>query len=140
MPELWDFSYVPQSNMTWVPNIEIWICPMKIQLDVDYILRVVGMLLNSASKYQSGASSNPTTTTHANNELKYVTYGQLDSRLTYIENLFISPVLFEMEINLKPDEDYSGNEAGESDLTLNSIARSTNSAAVAGILSWVINV
>jgi hypothetical protein len=135
-----DFSYVPQSNMTWVPNIEIWICPMKIQLDVDYILRVVGMLLNSASKYQSETSSNPTTTTHANNELKYVTYGQLDSRLTYIENLFISPVLFEMEINLKPDEDYSGNEAGESDLTLNSIARSTNSAAVAGILSWVINV
>ena len=113
---------------------------MKIQLDVDYILRVVGMLLNSASKYQAGASSNPTTTTHANNALKYVTFGQLDSRLTYIENLYISPVLFEMEVNLKPDEDYSGNEAGESDLTLDSIARSTNSAAVAGILSWVINV
>jgi hypothetical protein len=134
------FSYVPQSNMTWVPNIEVFICPMKIQLDVDYILRVVGMLLNSASKYQAGASASPTTTTHANNELKYITFGQQESRLTYIEKLYIAPVLFEMEINLKPDEDHSGNEAGESALTLNSIARSTSSAAVAGILSWVISV
>lgn len=134
------FSYVPQSNMTWVPNIELYVCPMKVQLDIDYILRVVGMLLNSASEYKAGTSSNSTTTTHANKELRYVTSGQLDSRLTYIENLYIAEVLFEVEINLKPDEDHSGCEAGESDLTLNSIARSTNSAAVAGILSWVINV
>lgn len=121
------FSYVPQSNMTWVPNIEIYICPMKLQFDVDYILRAAGMILNSLSKYQAGASSNFTTTTHANNDLKYITHGQMESRLTYIEKLYIAPVLFEMEINLKADEDYSGSDAGESDLTLNSIARSTNS-------------
>jgi len=126
----------------WIPSIEVFVCPMKIQLDVDYILRVVGIVLGSINTYQEGANTNITTTTHANDKLQYITYGQLKSRLTYIENLYIAPLWFEVEINIKPDElDYSESEAaGEASLTLNSIARSTNSAAVAGVLGWVINV
>lgn len=157
-------SYVPQSNMsckldlslfflfaviakltsvalTGLPNVDCFICPMKLQLDVDYILRVFSMIVDSISKY---STTTPTaTTTRANDTLKYITYGQSHSRLTYIEKLHIAPVWFEIEINIKPDIEigFSESEAvGEAALTLNSIARSSNSAAVSGILAWVINV
>ena len=74
---------------------------MKLQLDVDYILRVVGIIFDSISKY---STTTPTaTTTRANDKLKYNTYGQSHSRLTYIEKLHIAPVWFEIEINIKPD-------------------------------------
>lgn len=126
-----NFSYVPQTNMTWVPHIEVIICPMKVQLDVDYIIRVVGTIMNSISKYQEGTSTNSTVATHANDELQYITHGHLEYQ-TYIERLYIAPVWFEVEINLKPDRDFSENEiAGETDLTLNSIARSSNSGMYA---------
>ena len=120
-----NFSYVPQTNMTWIPNIDVIVCPMKVQLDVDYIVRVVGTIMNSISKYEEGVFSNSSVTTHANDKLQYITHGHLEFRQTYIERLYIAPVWFELEINLKPDEE---NEAArETDLTLNSIARSSNS-------------
>jgi hypothetical protein len=128
-----NFSYVPQTNMTWIPHIEVIICPMKVQLDVDYLVRVAGTIMSSISKHQGVASTNSTATTHSNDELQYITHGHLEARQTYIERLYIAPVWFELEINLKPDDrDYSENEAaGETDLTLNSIARSSNSGMFA---------
>lgn len=128
-----NFSYVPQTNMTWIPHIEVIICPMKVQLDVDYLVRVAGTIMSSISKHQGVASTNSTATTHSNDELQYITHGHLEARQTYIERLYIAPVWFELEINLKRDDrDYSENEAaGETDLTLNSIARSSNSGMFA---------
>lgn len=129
--------------MTWIPHIEVFMCPLKLQLDVDYILRIVGIVINSISKYQEDGDTNRATTTHANSELKYITYHQSGSRQTYIEKLYIAPVWFEIEINIKPDGELEGSEAeaaGEAALTLNTIGRSTNSAAAAGVLGWVINV
>jgi hypothetical protein len=160
-----NFSYVPQTNMTWIPHIDVIVCPMKVQLDVDYIVRIVGTIMNSIGKYEEGASSNCSVTTHANDKLHFITHGHHEYSQTYIERLFIAPVYFEMEINLKPDEE--NETAQETDLTLSSIARSSNSgmsllcllfmfvddssllilsisphtaANVAAILSWVINV
>lgn len=129
--------------MTYVPSIEIYVCPMKIQLDVPYILRVVGMIINAVSKHQDrSTNTNHITTTHANAQLKYITYGQMKARQTYLESLYIAPVYFEMEINIKPDEELDGSSeaAGEAALSLNVIARSTNSAAVSGILQWIVGV
>lgn len=124
--------------MTWVPNVNVFIAPMKIQLDVDYLLRVVEVIMK-ASKPQDGTDSNRTTTTRANDQLQYVTYhGSGTSRLTYIEKLFIAPLWFEVEINIKPDDSSESEAAGEAALTLSTIARSTNSATAAGILGWVV--
>ena len=116
--------------MTWVPSVDVFISPMKLHLDVDYILRIVGVVINSISKYQDDVAKNQSATTNANNQLKYITRGQANASLTYIEKLYIAPVYFELEINIKPDEvDQSAESdiAGESALTLNSIARATNS-------------
>lgn len=88
------------------------------------------MIISSISKCQEVAAAVPTRTTHANDELRYITYGQTKSRLTYIEKLRIAPLYFEVEINIKADEESNhadGEGAGEANLTLNSIARSTNS-------------
>ncbi len=110
--------------MVWVPRVDVNISPMKLQLDVDYILRVVGMIIHSVSKY-IGTSN--TATSHAYNKLKYTTRNQMSALLTYIEKLNISPVWFEIEMNIKSDDRNREEEVEESDLTLNAIARSTTS-------------
>eukprot|EP01082_Thalassiosira_pseudonana_P015658 g14534.t1 g14534 contig9:2076053-2079490(+) len=134
-------SYVPQTNMTWVPSLDLFISPMKLQIDLDYILRVIGVVLNSVSKYQDNLAKPSVATSNANDKLAYATRGQMNFCLTYIEELFIAPVYFELELDIKPeDAEYDGAESDEAALTLNAIARSTNSAVAAGILGWIINV
>ncbi|KAL7543622.1 LOW QUALITY PROTEIN: hypothetical protein ACHAXR_013206 [Thalassiosira sp. AJA248-18] len=163
-------SYVPQLNMTWVPSLSIFLCPLKCHIDVDYILRILGMVINSIYKYQDDTARNLTATSHANDRLKYITRGQLNICTTYIEKLYIAPVYFDVELNIKSD-DPDGDKEGDSSLTLHSIAQTTSSglvkmvfsfqpqgcrlnhfgfstcdnwfktaAAVAGVLSWLINV
>lgn len=43
-------SYIPHSDMIWLPTVDIVISPIKMQIDVDYILRVLSMIINSAYK------------------------------------------------------------------------------------------
>ena len=43
-------SYVPHENMIWLPTLDIVISPLKLQIDVDYILRVSSMIINSVNK------------------------------------------------------------------------------------------
>lgn len=116
--------------MIWVPSVDVCISPMKLQLDTDYLLRIVGMVINSVSKYYGYIAEDHVATSHANNKLQYITRSQMNACLTYIEKLNIAPVWFEIEMNIKADDrdQTSGDSvAEESDLTLNTIARSTNS-------------
>eukprot|EP00804_Cyclotella_cryptica_P012787 CCRYP_010547-RA/>CCRYP_010547-RA protein AED:0.05 eAED:0.05 QI:183/0.85/0.81/1/0.76/0.63/22/985/2990 len=130
-------SYVPQTNMTWIPSLDVMICPCKVEIDVDYILRVVGVIMNSISKFKD-VSKNIVATSSASERLQYISRGQQNTYLTYIENFYISPVYVEIELDIKPDDSDDNNDYES--LTLNNIAQSTNSALVAGILSWIINV
>jgi len=136
-----EVEYVPQRNMTWVPSINVFICPLKLWVDVDYILRIMGMIVDSVNKYQDqdDVARNLHATSSANDKLKYVTRGQAHKFMTYIENLYISPVTLDIELNIKSD-DADHVDEGDSNLTLHSIAQATNSVAVAAIMSWVINV
>lgn len=157
--------------MIWIPNIDAYISPMKVQIDVDYLLRVAGTLLVSIGKTNNGGPpENIAAVTSANDKVKYITRGQMNICLTYIEKLNIAPVWFEVELDIKPDgaDSTSSDTDSESALTLNTIARSTNSgkvrqssfplhsaivllltpslghsifiAVAAGVLMWVINV
>lgn len=130
-----DCEYVPQSNMTWIPSLNIFVCPLKLNIDVDYILRVVGMVVDSVFKYQDDAVKNTTATSHANDQLKYVTRGQKAIFMTYIEKLYIAPVEFDMELNIKSD-DQDHDEEGDSSLTLHSIAQTTTSGMCTRICSF----
>ena len=46
-------EYVPQDNMFWVPNLRVCVSPIKVQLDVEYILRVAEVVLNSIPKIEA---------------------------------------------------------------------------------------
>jgi hypothetical protein len=116
--------------MVWIPNIDVFLSPMKLQIDVDYILRVLGIVISSASKYQSNLTQDFLPTSSANDKLLYVTRGQMHVCLTYIEQLYIAPVHFDIELDIKPDESNQSVETGvseESSLTLHTIAQSTDS-------------
>jgi hypothetical protein len=130
-------SYVPQENMMWIPDLYVMVSPCRLNIDVDYLLRIVGMMIESITKSGIASSSTIYCASQANAPLKFATQGQTQACLTYLEKLYIAPVYFEIELDIKEDET---SEAEEGALTLNAIARSTNSASVAGILSWVINV
>lgn len=100
------------------------ICPCKVEIDVDYILRVVTVIMNSISRFQDD-SENIVATSSASERLQYVSRGQQDICLTYIEKFYIAPLYLEIELTIKPD-DSDDNDDYES-LTLNAIAQSTNS-------------
>lgn len=149
--------------MTWVPSCRVDISPLKIQVDVDYLLRIMGMVISSVSKYQSENkhAGNLNAAEKANEPLQYVTRGQLNILMTYIEKLHISPVYLDFELNIKADDQVGSDAEFDSNLTLHSIAQSTDSgkskavlgsgrvsqlishcvqAALSGVLSWVISV
>ena len=119
-------EYVPQNNMTWVPSLNVAICPLRLWIDVDYILMVIGMIIQSVFKYQGDVSKNLTATSHANDKLKYLTRGEVNTWMTYIEKLYIHPVQFDIELNIKSDDPDHGEDI-DSSLTLHSIAQTTNS-------------
>ena len=119
-------EYVPQLNMMWVPKLEISLCPLKMYIDVNYILGVLGIVINSVFKYQDDTAKNLTATSNANDQLKYLTRGQFNICTTYIEKLYIAPVFFDIELNIKSDDPDDSVDV-ESSLTLHSIAQTTNS-------------
>ena len=47
--------------------------------------------------------------------------------MTYIEKLYISPVYFDFELNIKADDQVGSDGDFDSNLTLHSIAQSTDS-------------
>ncbi len=115
--------------MVWMPNLEVNLCPMKLQLDVDYILRVLSLIFDSASKYGKRDNNVNLSIMYVNEHLSYVTKGSMNFCLTYIENFCIHPVEVQLEINLKSDEedDFSEGEGLSTSLTLHTISQSTNS-------------
>jgi hypothetical protein len=123
----------PQNKMVWVPNLEVQLCPMKLQLDVDYILRVLSLIFDSVSKYRKEDIKSNQAIIHVNEDLKYITRGSMNFCLTYIENFNIHPVEVQLEINIKSDEEDGFNDevgtggTSSSSLTLHAISQSTNS-------------
>ena len=155
--------------MVWVPNLEVQLCPTKVRVDVDYILRVLSLIFDSVSKYKKGIKSEGII--HVNENLEYQTRGSMDFCLTYIEQFYIHPVVVELEINIKSDDEDFNDEANldntSSSLTLTTISQSTNSGTycelslyspeklssfltslsyfdnvewVSGVMGWLINV
>ena len=114
--------------MVWMPDLEVNLCPMKLQLDVDYILRVLSLIFDSASKYGKQDTNVNQTIMYVNEDLSYTTRGSMNFCLTYIENFCIHPVEVQLEINIKSDDEVFDEEEGVStSLTLHTISQSTNS-------------
>ena len=123
--------------MVWIPNLYVMISPCQVNVDVEYLLGIIGMMIESLSKSDIASGiSTYCPTKHANTHLAFITQGQTQACLTYLEKLYIAPVYFDIELDIKDESQ----EAEEGALTMNAIARSTNSSAAAGILGWILNV
>lgn len=121
--------------MVWIPDLYVMISPCQVNVDVEYILGIVGMMLYSLSKSNlSSTSTSYCPMKHSNTPLQFVTQGQSQASFMYLEKLYIAPVYFDMEIDIKDETQ----EAEEGALTLDTIARSTTSSAAAGILTWIV--
>ena len=116
--------------MMWVPNLEVQLCPMKLRVDVDYILRVLSLIFDSVSKYRKEDIKSEGII-HINENLKYTTRGSMNFCLTYIEHFYIHPFELQLEINIKTDEEDFNDEVNidgtSSSLTLHTISQSTES-------------
>jgi len=139
-------SYRPQNNMTWIPNSVIQISPMKVQIELEYVLRIVDLFLDSisANKYDGIIEKDAIDKLEeVQGKLQYHTLGQ-KRFLTYVENLVIAPFQIQLELDIKPEARDAS--TGEDDveeqpvLALSSMGKSTNSSVASGVLSWVTNV
>lgn len=113
--------------MVWMPSLDVHLAPMKLHMDVNYILRVLSLIFDSVSKYGKEDITSNQAIIHVNEDLSYVTRGSMNICLTYIENFYIHPVEIQLEINIKSDEEDFNNGEDSSSLTLHTISQSTNS-------------
>jgi len=126
-----NFKYVPQKNMMWIPSLNVFLCPMKVVFDLEYILRVTGVFIGSITQYRDDASSASHTAVavNTNDKLQYSSGGAKTVSLTYLERLTIAPVWFEVEISINDLGYYDGDGlAAETALSLNSLAQASNSS------------
>jgi hypothetical protein len=136
-------SYLPQPQMLWIPELSISICPMRMEIELEYMLRIVDLVLNSL----------PEQTVEQNFQEVALTLREINCRLdisniirgkaapAYFEKIHVKPTLFELEFDIKPDNGHSdeGGE-GQSIVALTSMGKTTRSTVSASVLSWVTNV
>ena len=119
-----------KENMMWIPSLNVFLCPMKVAFDLDYMLRVASVFVGTITQYRDVASSSLTTAAvNTNDKLQYSSRGAKIVSLTYLERLTIAPVWFEVEICIN-DLGYDDGDgmASETALSLNSIAQFSNSS------------
>jgi hypothetical protein len=117
--------------MMWIPSLNVFLCPMKVVFDLEYILRVTGVFIGSITQYRDDASSASHTAAagNTNDKLQYSSGGAKTVSLTYLERLTIAPVWFEVEISINDLGYYDGDGlAAETALSLNSLAQASNSS------------
>lgn len=115
--------------MVWIPSLNVFLCPMKVAFDLDYILRLASIFVGTITKYQDVASSGHTAAVNTNDKLQYLSRGTKAVSFTYLERMTIAPVWFEVEICIN-DLGYGDGDgiASETALSLNSIAQASNSS------------
>ena len=141
------FSFILfQHEQTWIPELKIAICPMRMRLELDFCLRIADLIINSLPENdaETSAKDNQKTIQGINRKLAYMSekrYGT-DS-MVYIEDLSIDTTWFELEINFKPNTEQGNEEDALEDdsmLALSSLGRSTKSTLSAGLITWLRNV
>lgn len=116
--------------MMWIPSLNVFLCPMKVTFDLDYILRVTSVFVGSITQYRDDTSASyATAAVNTNDKLQYSSRGAKIVSLTYLERLTIAPVWFEVEISINDLGYYDGDGlAAETALSLNSLAQASNSS------------
>jgi len=137
-------AYLPQPRMTWIPQLKVVVCPMKMQIELDFCLRLADLIIDSLPEADESETDRCTLNTLSGVEkpLRYESHSNFGSELTYVENLSIEATWFELDLDIRPKDEASGDEDGEGDtmLALSSLGRTTKSQLSASVLSWLGNV
>lgn len=112
--------------MMWIPSLNVFLCPMKVAFDLDYILRLASNFVGTITQYRDVTSSGHTAAVNTNDKLQYSSRGTKSISLTYLERMTIAPVWFEVEICI--NDSIEDGMASETALSLNSLAQASNSS------------
>ena len=132
---------------TWIPSLNVYLSPLKCQIELSYLLRIADLLINSLPGPNASEVLRDTLQTLelVNCQLDYPTRSRHDTTLTYIEKFSILPTFVETELDVRPDEGAGGTAdddemGGDSMVTLSSLGKQTSSNLSAGLLTWFNNV
>ena len=133
-------SYLPQPSMLWFPEVAIAISPIKIQIDLEYVLKVVDLVLtalpSTGDQQQEDVSA---LLEKLNSPLKIpVRVEGTSSVPAYFESVRVNGTWFEIDFELKPEKSrFSTDNSEDSLIVLTSMGRSSKSAISASLLSGV---
>lgn len=150
------FSYFPQKSMIWLPKMELFLLPVKVQVDLSYLLQIIDLVVDSLPErmvYSNAATNAETAAALANAHTKLVSphmHGKQDF-VTYMENFKLDPTWIDLELDIKPVKSLGSlntssstlverDDGGEAILALGTMGSTAKSRFTAALLSWVTNV
>jgi hypothetical protein len=157
-------DYLPLTHMVWVPKLEVFLLPLKLKVDLSYILKVVDVIMSSIPEASETMNEADVQEAYSVVNRKYEAFShhaadENDSEettqeaasgdksdLTYVESLCITHTRIEVELYLRPEDDTgaeevdTGVDSSTMTSTLDSIGRGTSSSVGAAMLTWLTNV
>jgi hypothetical protein len=141
-----NISYLPQPSVLWIPEVAITFCPVKIQVDTKYVLRIVNLLynnlfLNFFPEFDDDHHLKDVSDLleHLNSHLQIPQLPKEYMSKSYFERVRVNETYIDIDLDLKPDDSVFDANYDEEDSTisLTSLGRVTKSAISASLLSWV---
>lgn len=141
-----NISYLPQPSVLWIPEIAISFCPIKIQVDIKYVLRIVNLLysnlfLNFYPEFDDEHHLKDVSDLleHLNSHLRIPQLPIEYLSKSYFEKVRVNETYVDIDLDLKSDDSVFDANYDEQDSTisLTSLGRVTKSAISASLLSWV---
>jgi len=132
--------YLPQPSMLWFPEVAIAVSPIKIQIDLEYVLNVVDLVLTALpSTGDQELEDVSALLDKLNSPLKMpVRVEGTSSVPAYFESVRVNGTWFEIDFDLKPERSrFSTDDSEDSLIVLTSMGRSSKSAISASLLSGV---
>ncbi len=134
-------SYLPQPSMLWIPEVVITFCPLKIQVDVAYVLRIVNLFLNSFPESDEDHHLQDVSALleQLNSPLQIPQLLKEHSAPSYFERVHVNETHVELDLDLRPENSMfdASYDPEDSLISLTSMGRVAKSAISASLLSWV---
>ena len=124
-------DYLPLTHMVWVPKLQVFLCPLKVQIDLSFMLKVVDVIMSSIPDPSSYVREEDVQEAYKIVERQYEPFvhaikdggeGGIErgeeeeisrSDLTYVESLYITHTHIEIELFLRPEEEGEGEKEAE---------------------------
>jgi len=138
--------------MIWLPTMELLLLPVKVQVDLSYLLQIIDLVVDSLPErltYPNIETAAALASAHTKLALPHM-HGKQDF-VTYLENFTLDPTWIDLELDIKPVKSLGSthssastsnesDDGGETILALTTMGSTAKSRFTAALLSWVTNV